>query len=196
VALDGARPDGLLLRVPGDELRLSGQARLERHRDGPALVDARRQAQREEAFARFTELARSGSAGRGAAVFARTCEVCHTVAGRGQTVGPPLDGLGARGLDGILAAVLEPSAAVESGYRELRVERRDGTSVSGLLVRSDGERVVVRPATASGPAEPHEIPREDIARLRWSSLSVMPDGLLEALPPGEAADLLAFLLAL
>jgi len=102
----------------------------------------------------------------------------------------------ARGLDGdgLLAAVLEPSSAVESGYRELRVDLLDGTSVIGLLVKSDDATLTVRPATSTGGGDARVLRRSEVGRLRWSKLSIMPEGLLESLAPQQAGDLLAFLL--
>jgi putative membrane-bound dehydrogenase-like protein len=197
-ALDGERPAGLMLRLPGDAPEktgpLSGAARFEKRRDAPALLDAAAASARAASFEHFASLGAAGDPARGQAVFERACQVCHAVGGRGESVGPVLDGVGARGIDGLLAALLEPSAAVESGYRELRVELLDGTSLTGLLVSSDGATLTLRAASAAGAGEPRVVPRTEVARLRWSKLSVMPDGLLQALPASEAGDLLAYLL--
>jgi hypothetical protein len=81
---------------------------------------------------------------------------------------------------------------VESGYRVLRVELVDETAVEGLLVRSEDQTVTIRPVSATGALDPQTIPRDQIARLRWSKLSVMPEGLLESLSPEDAANLLAY----
>jgi putative membrane-bound dehydrogenase-like protein len=197
-AFDGERPAGLVLRVPGDAPEstgpLSGGARFEKRRDTPALLDAAAASARAASFEHFGSLAVAGDSARGRAVFERACQVCHVLGGRGESVGPALDGVGARGIDGLLAALLEPSAAVESGYRELRVELLDGTSLTGLLVSSDDATLTLRAATAAGAGEPRVVPRTDVARLRWSKLSVMPEGLLQALEAREAGDLLAYLI--
>jgi putative membrane-bound dehydrogenase-like protein len=197
-AFDGERPAGLVLRLPGDpgELigQLSGAARFEKRRDAPALLDAAAARARAANFEHFGSLAAAGDPARGRAVFERACQVCHAVGGRGESVGPALDGVGARGIDGLLAALLEPSAAVESGYRELRVELLDGTSLTGLLVSSDDATLTLRAASAAGAGEPRVVPRIEVARLRWSKLSVMPEGLLQALQANEAGDLLAYLI--
>ncbi len=197
-AFDGERPAGLVLRVPGDAPKttgpLSGGARFEKRRDTPALLDAAASRARAESFEHFAGLAAAGDPARGRAVFERACQVCHVLGGRGESVGPALDGVGARGIDGLLAALLEPSAAVESGYRELRVELLDGTSMSGLLVRSDDATLTLRAASAAGAGEPRAVPRTEVARLRWSKLSVMPEGLLQSLHASEAGDLLAYLI--
>ncbi len=91
--------------------------------------------------------------------------------------------------------MLEPSRAVESGYRELRVDLLDGTSLIGLLVKSDDATLTVRPTSSTGGGEARVLRRSEIERMRWSKLSLMPEGLLESLTPQQAGDLLAFLLA-
>lgn len=194
-AFDGERPAGLRLRLAGDEAALHGAVRIELRRDAPALLDESQQRARSDRFARFTSLANQGVAERGRAAFTATCQVCHALGGVGESIGPPLDGVGVRGLDGLLAALLEPSSAVESGYRELRVDLIDGTSVIGLLVKSDDATLTIRPTSSVGGGEPRVLQRANIERVRWSKLSIMPEGLLESLAPQQAGDLLAYLLA-
>jgi putative membrane-bound dehydrogenase-like protein len=194
-SLEGERPASLAVHVPGDPVKLTGNASIATTLDRPPLRSTPELERERELFDRFRGTASRGDATLGRAVFERSCLVCHTFAGKGETVGPPLDGVGLRGIDGILAAVLRPSAAVESGYRLLRVELTDETALEGVLVAQDDASLTLRPATSAGPLEARRIPRTEIARTRWSELSVMPDGLLETLSASDAANLLAFLLA-
>jgi putative membrane-bound dehydrogenase-like protein len=194
-AVDGERPADLRLRLPGDVVKPSGNARIERSRDVPALLDDAQHRARSERYERFAALAAAGDASRGAPLFERTCLVCHALGGRGESVGPPLDGAGARGIDSLLAAVLEPSSAVEAGYRELRVELVDETSVVGRLLAESDDSLTIQPTSSAGASEPRVIDRAEIARVRWSKLSIMPEGLLESLTPADAGDLLAYLLS-
>jgi putative heme-binding domain-containing protein len=115
--------------------------------------------------------------------------------GSTESVGPPLDGAGARGIDSLLAAVLDPSGAVEAGYRELRVELVDETSVVGRLLSESDASLTIQPTSSAGASEPRVIDRAEITRVRWSKLSIMPEGLLESLTPTDAGDLLAYLLS-
>jgi len=194
-AFDGERPADLLLRLPGDSAKPSGGARVERSRDVPALLDDEQHRARSERYERFAALAAAGDASRGAPLFERTCMVCHALGGRGESVGPPLDGAGARGVDSLLAAVLEPSSAVEAGYRELRVDLADETSVVGRLLSESDDSLTIQPTSSAGAGEPRVIDRAEITRVRWSKLSIMPEGLLESLAPADAGDLLAYLLS-
>jgi len=67
----------------------------------------------------------------------QTCLMCHQVAGKGQNIAPALDGSASRENEALLTAILNPDAAVESGYAVYRVTKKDGTSVEGYLVNKD-----------------------------------------------------------
>jgi putative heme-binding domain-containing protein len=191
---DGERPEGLLLRVPGDSASLDGGARVESTLDGPPLLSSVAFEARKARFERYAALAASGDSTRGPAVFSKLCANCHMLGGVGESVGPPLDGIASRGIEGLLSAVLEPSAAVESGYRAYRVQLIDETALEGLLVRSDEQSITLRPANSGGAQPVRTISRAEVAGIRAMKLSVMPEGQLESLSDTDAADLLAYLL--
>ncbi|MEK7674245.1 MAG: hypothetical protein AAB676_00240 [Verrucomicrobiota bacterium] len=48
----------------------------------------------------------------------------------------------------------------------------------------------------SGPGAEHRIVMKDVAELRPRTVSVMPDGLVQALAPPQLSDLIAFLKSL
>jgi putative heme-binding domain-containing protein len=172
---------------------LAGDARVEPALDAPKLVTAAELASRAEKFARFRQLAESGGdAERGKQLFATRCLTCHQQGGQGGRVGPVLDGVGATGVEAILRNVLTPNAAMEGGYRSFRVVTKDGRIVQGLLVSRDSKAIVIRqPNTAD-----IRIAAKDVAQADFLSLSIMPEGLLEALKPEEVSDLFAYLKSL
>ncbi len=67
----------------------------------------------------------------------QTCLLCHQVAGNGQNIAPALDGSASRENEALLTAILNPDAAVESGYAVYRITKKDGSSVEGYLVNKD-----------------------------------------------------------
>jgi putative heme-binding domain-containing protein len=170
-----------------------GNARIEPAIDPPTLVTAAALAAREEKFARFRALAEAdGDAARGKAIFTTRCLGCHQQGGQGAAVGPALDGLGLTGTEAILRNVLTPSAAMEGGYRTFRVVTRDGRIVQGLLVSRDPHAIVIRqPAAADIRLSPR-----DVDQAGFIGVSVMPEGLLESMPPQEVSDLFAHLRSL
>jgi putative heme-binding domain-containing protein len=78
----------------------------------------------------------SGNAAQGKILF-QTCLLCHQVGGNGPGIAPALDGSASRENEALLTAILNPDAAVESGYAVYRVTKKDGSSVEGYLVNKD-----------------------------------------------------------
>jgi putative heme-binding domain-containing protein len=172
---------------------LAGDARVEPALDAPKLVTAAELAARAEKFARFRQLAEAGGdPEKGRQLFATRCLTCHQQGGQGGKVGPVLDGVGVTGIEAILRNVLTPNAAMEGGYRSFRVVTKDGRLVQGLLVSRDANAIVIRqPNTAD-----IRIPAREVAQADYMTISIMPEGLLEALEPGQVSDLFAHLTSL
>jgi len=191
---DGERPPSLVTFHGGSSWgELVGQARVEPALDAPRLVTAADVRARAEKFARFRSLAEAdGNAARGRDLFATKCLTCHQQGGQGGKIGPALDGLGLTGVEAILRHVLTPNAAMEGGYRSFRVVTRDGRVVQGLLVSSDADAIVIRQPDVADI----RIAAKDIAQADFTGISVMPEGLLEAMPPQEVSDLFAHLKSL
>jgi len=172
---------------------LAGDARVEPAFDAPALVTAAHLAARAEKFARFRQLAEAGGdADKGRQLFATRCLACHQQGGQGGKVGPVLDGVGVTGIEAILRNVLTPNAAMEGGYRSFRVVTKDGRIVQGLLVLRDANAIVIRQANTADI----RIPAPEVAQADFTSISIMPEGLLESLEPTEVSDLFAYLTSL
>ena len=96
-------------------------------------------------------LALQGDADRGRALFFEDqtvqCRTCHRIEGQGRSLGPDLDGIGAKYSDReILEAILEPSARIEPEYRSFVLETTSGLLHSGLLVEQTDDLVILRDA--------------------------------------------------
>jgi putative heme-binding domain-containing protein len=100
-----------------------------------------------------------------------------------------LDGAGAMGEEALLRATLTPNAAMEAGYRTFRVELRDGDIVDGLLVSQDNDAIVLRRQNA----EDLRVPQANVRRAAFTKMSMMPEGLLEAMQPADVTHLFAYL---
>ena len=150
-------------------------------------VQAKQQA---ELFAKYRRLAQqSGDAAAGKAIFTKICLDCHQHAEKGGNIGPALDGIGLTGTEALLRNTLTPSAAMEGGYKNYQVLTRAGKIVQGLLVSEDSNAVVLRQKDTADL----RIAKSDIERAGFTSLSVMPDGLLDSLKPQEVSDLFTHL---
>ena len=129
-----------------------------------------------------------GDASRGRAVFARTCQQCHTLFGTGGHVGPDLTGSARADLDYITLNVVDPNAIIPNDYRAWNIEMKDGRNITGIVTKQDDKAV-----TVVMPTETLVLPRGEIESLQQSALSMMPEGLLTPLSDQEVRDLLYYL---
>jgi putative heme-binding domain-containing protein len=101
-----------------------------------------------------------------------------------------LDGAGHREDEALLTAILDPNAAVEHAYLTRRILKRDGTTEEGMVERHDDRGVTLR---LMGGASVFVPQREVKAVQVLQGRSVMPEGLIDNLPPVDVADLLAYI---
>jgi putative heme-binding domain-containing protein len=127
---------------------------------------------------------------RGQSLFQKHCAICHRLGGQGAEVGPPLDGIGLRGLDRLLEDLLTPSRQVAQAYRRSTLLTVEGRVLTGLVLREDDEAVVL--VDAEGKEK--RVPARDIDSRRLTTLSPMPANLAETISESDFYDLLAFLL--
>jgi putative heme-binding domain-containing protein len=127
---------------------------------------------------------------QGRLVFNTACLACHTLYGEGGKVGADLTGGGRDNLDYLLENIVDPSAVVTADFRMSIVELKDGRVLNGLVAARTERTVTLKTMT-----ETLTIERSEIAGLRESALSLMPEGLLEALPPEQTRDLIAYLMS-
>lgn len=186
------RPSGLVhfFAGAGPWGELKGGARVEKIFDAPALLrgdQAREQAAR---FAHFRNLAgKAGSLEKGKTMFASACAVCHSVGGQGGQIGPVLNGAAASGTEAMLRAILTPNAAMEAGYRNYRVELKDGDILDGFFISEDESAILLRQPNL----EDQRILKSKVRRAEFTQKSLMPEGLLDAMHPEDVRDLFAYL---
>jgi putative heme-binding domain-containing protein len=126
----------------------------------------------------------------GALVFKTNCGNCHQLAGEGAKVGPQLDGIGVRGLDRLLEDVLDPSRNVDQALRATILNLKDGKSLTGLVLREEGELIVM----ADNLGKEVRIPKADVEERRTSLLSPMPANFNETIKEEDFHHLMSFLL--
>jgi putative heme-binding domain-containing protein len=127
------------------------------------------------------------SAGR--VVFSNACSACHTLYGHGGQVGPDLTGSGRDNLDYLLDNIVDPSAVVSADFRMSIIDLKDGRTLNGLVAAKTDHTLTVKTMTETVTLE-----RAEVEKIRASSLSLMPEGLLEALTEAQARDLIAYLM--
>lgn len=124
----------------------------------------------------------------GRAVFAKTCQQCHTLFATGGKVGPELTGSNRANLDYVLSNVLDSSALVGKDYQTTIIQTTDGRVLTGI-VRVDGDDAVTL-VTAN---ETVIVPKKEIDERALSPKSMMPDDLWKPLTNHEVRSLVAYL---
>jgi putative heme-binding domain-containing protein len=149
----------------------------------------------EETFAYHTKQEGGGSAEAGRPIFEKVCAACHRFGeALGRDVGPDLTTITSRFKKrDVLEAILWPSKVISDQYKAEMFELKDGSVVTGVIVRENAINVFVR--TAENPDKPVAIAKGNITNRGESAVSLMPAGLLDAYSPDEIANLLAFMMA-
>ena len=187
-----ARPAGLVHYFPGAGPwgKLHSGAKVMKTSDFPPLLTPAESKALAEKFGRFHALAeKAGDTAKGKALFATVCQTCHSVGGAGGQIGPVLNGAGALGVEALLRNILAPNAAMEPGYRVFRVELKDGDVLDGIRVSEDKDAIVLRRQNM----EDTRIPQGTVRKASFTKMSMMPEGLLDGLPPEQVSDLFAYL---
>ena len=125
---------------------------------------------------------------KGRAIFQKSCSTCHQLFGAGGKLGPDLTGAQRANLDYLLQNIVDPSAVVTKEFRATMILLEDDRILSGLVTEKDDK--VVTLATQN---ETFRIARDEIASMKQSEQSTMPDGLLDSLSETQIKDLFSYL---
>ena len=125
---------------------------------------------------------------QGRAVFAKTCQQCHTLFGEGAKVGPELTGSNRANLDYVLSNVLDPSAVMAKEYMPSIIRLEDGRIITGIIRSETKKSLSVQTAT-----ELLTVARDEVDAMKQSDQSMMPDDILTPLSDAEVRSLVAYL---
>ena len=125
----------------------------------------------------------------GQQLFLKTCGVCHRLYGEGASIGPDLTGSGRKDLGYLLENILDPNAVVAADYKMSIIDLKDGRVLTGIIGEKREHTISVQTLN-----EKLTIERSEIEKVQPSSLSLMPEGLLETLNDDEKCDLIGYLM--
>jgi putative membrane-bound dehydrogenase-like protein len=126
--------------------------------------------------------------GKGRVVFNNVCAACHKMYGQGGTIGPDLTGSGRKDLGYLLENIADPGAVVSNDFRMSILTLKDGRIITGVVAGEDKNTLTLRQIAGEAVVE-----RATIQKRERPNISMMPDGLLLALPPEQIRDLIAYL---
>ncbi len=126
----------------------------------------------------------------GKVLYTKHCAVCHQLANEGAKVGPQLDGIGNRGLDRLMEDILTPNRNVDAAFRATTINLLDGRTLTGLLIREEGQVSVLVDLTG----KEQRLEAKDIDTKQLGTLSPMPANFDTALTEPEFRNLMGYLL--
>jgi putative membrane-bound dehydrogenase-like protein len=150
---------------------------------------------KKQIFAHYRQLLsparlQSSNPSEGRRVFQQTCALCHALFGEGAKIGPDITGSDRRNLDYLLENILNPSAVVPYDYRVWVVTTKADRVLNGIILAQNAQSVTLQTVS-----EKVSLPRNEIESMSQSQLSMMPEGLLQALTDEQVANLIAYLMS-
>jgi putative heme-binding domain-containing protein len=164
--------------------------------DGRArAADARQKPTLEETFDIQTKQEQAGSAEAGRPIFEKICAGCHRFGEAiGKDVGPDLTTIASRfKRRDVLESILWPSKVISDQYKSEMFEISGGSLLTGIVVREDATRVLLR--TPESPERPVPVLKAQIVTRSESTVSLMPVGLLQDYSQADISNLLAFVMS-
>jgi putative heme-binding domain-containing protein len=122
----------------------------------------------------------------------QNCQRCHSIRGEGHHVGPDLSNLVFRDYASVLRDIQQPSATLNPDFLAYNIQTRDGDDISGVLQVETPEKITV----IDGNAHTTSLLKSELASVKPSAISFMPEGLLQNVSPTQLKDLMTFLLTM
>ena len=146
---------------------------------------------RAKVAARYLDVVKlPGDVARGKKLFEENCARCHEPRRYGGRVGPDLSGINNKSKEELITSILNPSYAIEPRFVDYIVTTNEGRMHDGIIVNETQWAITLRGGSDEGDAT---VLRKNIASIRASSVSLMPDGLEENLGRQGLADVIAYL---
>lgn len=133
---------------------------------------------------------------KGRALFGATsCFACHRYDNEGGAVGPDLTAVAGRfSPRDLLESIVVPSKSVSDQYQAVILATTDGRVITGRIVNLNGDSIMIN-TDMMDPNALTQVNRNQVEATKPSTVSMMPEGLLNTMKQDEILDLLAFVLS-
>ncbi len=145
---------------------------------------------RAEVIAKYKAcLTLAADATRGTELFRKHCASCHRIGEIGVDVGPNISDSRTKQPLELLTSILDPNLAIDNNYFRFNVLTEDGRVIEGIIAEETSDALVLR-----GQDNRRErISRDEIAEIKASGVSLMPEGVESQIDQQSMADLIAFI---
>lgn len=124
------------------------------------------------------------------------CTKCHTVKGKGGSVGPDLTNIaGTRRPEFIIESILNPNLEIASGFEQYLVVTHDGQYLTGVIKKED-DTILEMIVDEEGRPVQKVIQKSEIDAKEAQKTSMMPGNLSQILTIKEFHDILGYLIEL
>jgi putative membrane-bound dehydrogenase-like protein len=131
-----------------------------------------------------------GDVARGKKLFEENCAKCHEPRRQGGRIGPDLSGINNKTKEELITSILNPSYAIEPRFVNYIITAKDGRMYDGIIANETTWAITLRGGSEEGD---DTVLRKNIAAIRASSVSLMPDELETSLGKQGLADVIAYL---
>ncbi len=129
----------------------------------------------------------------GKKIFTASCNVCHQVNNLGYDFGPKLSEIGSKlPKEGLLEAIVHPSAGIGFGYEGWELKMKDGATLSGIIASKTETDIDIK-----FPGGAHkQLKTSEVQSQTQMKQSMMTEGLYNMMTTQDMANLLAYLAGL
>ena len=135
--------------------------------------------------------AKPGDPANGKVLFTKHCAVCHQLHGEGGKAGPDLTTADRKNRGYMLAQIVDPSGYIRPEFVVHTVLTKDDRKLSGIVTET-GESITLT-NVVNDQVVKTVVAKADIADLKPSAVSLMPEKLLDTLTEPQIADLFAYM---
>ena len=122
-----------------------------------------------------------------------SCYKCHRMQGQGGMIGPDLTAAGNRfGNRDLVETLIDPSKSISDQYEATIFAMEDGRTVVGRVVNLAGNEYRVQPDMID-PDRLIKVKVDQIEGMKPSTISPMPEGLLDTMTRDDILDLIAWM---
>jgi putative heme-binding domain-containing protein len=135
-----------------------------------------------------------GDKALGKPIFDKVCANCHKFGAAGKEIGPDLSTIGGKRTRAeLIESLLFPSKLIADQYQPVLIQTKDGDIVSGLVVKENARAVTL--VTSDHPEKPIEVLKSQIQARKKSTVSAMPEGVVDTYTDAQVRGLVAYLMA-